>query len=382
MVPRVYAQHDVFIETVRKVVASELAPHVDEWEAAGHFPNEVFKLLGRNGFLGILIPEEYGGVGGDYLMASAWCETFGELRAVGLTVGVNMHSVVVSNALNKYGSLELKKKWLPGAVKGDLIGAYAFTEPNAGSDLARARTKAVRDGKDWILNGSKTFITNGARASFVLVLARNDFEAGYGGFTTFLVDTSAPGFKVSRKLDKLGWRSSDTAELVLENVRVPDSCVLGKVGEGWNQAANSLNWERMMLTLTALGGGRACFRETLKYSKERSAFGKPIIEFDAVSSNFSDMYRRLRLGEAFCHYLVERINGGNESKSEVSIAKRLVCDDMVWLADQAIQIHGGYGYTTEFPPERWWRDLRLMPIGGGTSEIMANIVVKEENLTG
>ncbi|MDZ4786894.1 MAG: acyl-CoA dehydrogenase family protein [bacterium] len=372
-----YKEHKVFIESVRRFIASNIAPRITEWEKAGNFPDEVFQMLGKQGFLGILIPEEYGGIEGDYKMAGAWCEVFGELASVGLTIGVNMHSLVISSAVAKYGSKECKEKWLPPAMLGEKIGAYAFTEPGAGSDLASLRTKAVKDGDSWILNGSKTFITNGARAHFILVLARTDLSAGYKGFTTFLVDTTSPGFKVEKKLDKLGWRASDTAELSLENVRVSASCIMGKLGEGWIQASNNLNWERMMLTLTSLAGARAVFKDARKYASQRMAFGKSIDQLPAISSMLSEMYRKIVRCEAMSHAALDLICEGKPCRVEVSLAKKLVCDDAIWIADRALQIHGGYGYTTEFSPERWWRDLRLMPIGGGTSEIMANIAMKD-----
>jgi acyl-CoA dehydrogenase len=372
-----YAEFEPLIDSITKLVAVELSPKVTEWEKAGRFPNEVFTLLGKNGYLGLLIDEEYGGVGGDYKMAGAWCETFGELASVGLTVGVNMHSVVISHALQKYGTTEAKKKWLPKAVLGEALGAYAFTEPGAGSDLARARTTAVRKGDKWTINGSKTFITNGARAHFVLVLTKTDTTAGYKGFTTFVVDTTSPGFKVARTLDKVGWHASDTAELVFENVEVDDSCILGKVGDGWIQAATNLNWERLMLTLTSLAGARMCHEASQRYCDQREAFGKKIGEFDTLKAYLAEMNRKIVMGEALARHALTELNAGRECKLLVSAAKRLVCDDAVWIADRAIQIHGGYGYTTEFSPERWWRDLRLMPIGGGTSEIMSGIVVKE-----
>ena len=377
MVHPYYAEHQTFIESVQKLLELELAPHIDKWERDGNFPDEVFTILGKSGYLGILVSEEYGGIGGDYKMAGAWCEAFGELCSVGMTVAVNMHSIVVSHGLEKYGSDLLKRTWLPKAMTGELIGAYAFTEPGAGSDLARIRTKAVKNGSNWVINGSKTFITNGARADFVLLLTRTDPDAGYNGFTTFVIDTTTPGFKMSRKLDKLGWRASDTAELTLENVEVPESCVLGQVGQGWGQAASNLNWERMMLTLISLGGARACFREAARYAKDRQAFGKPIGEQPVIRGYLDEMLHRILCGEALCHKALDLVAEGKDARVEVSLAKRLVCDDAVWNADRSIQIHGGYGYTTEFPPERWWRDLRLMPIGGGTSEVMANIVVKE-----
>lgn len=372
-----YADQEAFIDSVSKMVETELAPKVTEWEKAGRFPNDVFTLLGRQGYLGLLISEEYGGVGGDYKLAGAWCEAFGELASVGLTVAVNMHSLVISHGLEKFGSEVAKKHWLPRAVTGEAIGAYAFTEPGAGSDLARIRTVATRKDSRWLINGSKTFITNGARADYILVLTKTDPAAGYAGFTTFVVDAKAKGFKVSRTLDKLGWHASDTAELVFEDVEVDDSSILGAVGEGWAQAAANLNWERLMLTLTSLAGARKCYDAALLYSQQREAFGKKIGAFPTLARYLSEMQRKIALGEALAHHALDLLIAGKDCRVYVAAAKRMMCDDAVWIADKAIQIHGGYGYTTEFIPERWWRDLRLMPIGGGTSEIMSNIVIKE-----
>ncbi len=372
-----YAEHENLIDSVSKLVQLELAPHVAQWEKAGYFPNEVFKTLGRQGYLGILVSEQYGGSGGDYRMAGAWCEAFGELSSVGLTVAVNMHSLVISHALERFGSPSAKSRWLPKAVTGDALGAYAFTEPGAGSDLARIRTVASRRGDRWVINGSKTFITNGARADFILVLTKTDPQAGYGGFTTFVVDTQSKGFRVARTLDKLGWHASDTAELSFEDVEVDDSCILGKLGEGWGQAASNLNWERLMLTLTSLAGARMCLEASRRYAGQREAFGRTIGEFPVVAHYMREMERKIVLGESLAHRALDLLCAGGDCRNLVAMAKRMVCDDAVWIADKAIQVHGGYGYTTEFSPERWWRDLRLMPIGGGTSEIMSNIVVKE-----
>lgn len=377
---RYYKEHEIFIDSVRKYVGKELAPHLRKWEEEDYFPDEVFRNLGSQGFLGILIPEEYGGIGGDLRMAAAWCEAFGEICDVGLVTGVNMHSLVISAAIVKYGSKLCKDLWLPGAVSGEKIGAYAFTEPGAGSDLASLRTTAVKKGAKWVLNGSKIFITNGARADFVLVLARTDAKAGYRGFTTFIVDTKAKGFRVAKKLDKLGWRSSDTAELVFEELEVGEEFVLGTIGEGWTQASRNLNWERLMLTLTSLAGARTVLKESVLYAKNREAFGKKIIEIEIVSEMLMEMYAKIKRGEAIARHALELLQADKPCRAEVSFAKRLACEEAIWIADRAIQIHGGYGYTKEFSPEKWWRDLRLMTLGGGTTEIMGEIIAKELNL--
>ena len=376
-IPPIYRNHESFIEATEKFLDDHIAPKIDEWEKQGRFPDDAFSLLGANGYLGLLISEEFGGIGGDLSLAGAWCEVFGKLPALGFVTGVNMHSLVISKAVERFGSKSAKEKWLRKAVSGELIGAYAFSEPGAGSDLARIRTTAKRVGSSWVLNGAKTFITNGARAHFIIVLAKTDVDAGYKGFTSFLVDTSLAGFSVQKTLDKYGWHSSDTAELLFDNVELSDDDVLGQPGEGWAQANANLNWERMMLTLTSLAGARECLRISEKYASERQAFGSPLTSLVSVQSYLKEMATRIDVGEALSHETLGKMINGEDARLLVSLAKRIVCDDACWIADKALQIHGGYGYTTEFKPERWLRDLRLMPIGGGTSEVMASIVVKE-----
>ncbi len=372
-----YKEHQNFIDSLRKFLAQKVTPHVNEWEEKGDFPSEIFKTLGEAGYLGLLINEDSGGVGGDYELAAAWCETFGEVPSVGFTVGVNMHSLVVGHALDRFGSKRLKDIWLTPAITGEKIGAYAFTEPGAGSDLASLRTTAKRDGDSWVINGAKTFITNGCRASFVLLLCRTDPTKGYNGFTTFVVDTKLPGFSVSKRLKKLGWLASDTAELTLENVRVSNDDILGEEGQGWIQSSESLSWERLMLTLTSIGGAKECLKSTIQYCKDRVAFGKRLIDIDLIQEILIDMKRVILDGEILCDKAIALLQKGEDNRGICAAVKRLVCDELVELADKAIQLHGGYGYTTEFPPERWWRDLRLMPIGGGTREVLGNLVGKE-----
>jgi alkylation response protein AidB-like acyl-CoA dehydrogenase len=367
----------IFRESIRKFIEAEITPHVDRWEKDNDFPSAIFPKLAEQGFLGILIPEQWGGVGGDYQLAAAWCEEFGRVPSVGFTTAVNMHSLVITPALFRHGSEELRKRWIPDAVSGKAIGAYAFTEPNAGSDLSGLQTSAVKDGNDYILNGSKIFITNGRRADFVLVLARTDKSAGYDGFTTFVVDTTLPGFSCSRTLSKIGWHASDTAELQFQDLRLPSSAVLGEVGKGWKQAMASLEWERLMLTLLAIGGARACLEDTVRYVKDRRMFGKQLSEFDHTRSLLVDLKTRLKAGEALTHRALNLLIEGKRCRKEVSLAKYLVCELAIEIADRCLQLHGGYGYTTEFRPERWLRDLRLNTIGGGTSEIMLKVAALE-----
>lgn len=370
-------EHRIFRESVRKFCEKELVPELDRWEQDKFFPNSVFEKLGAQGFLGILIDEEWGGVAGDYIMAGAWAEEFGRVPAHGLTIAVNMHSLVVTPTLAKFGSAAAKERWLSSAVGGTAIGAYAFTEPGAGSDLTQVQTKATEDGDTFIINGSKTFITNGARADFVLLLTKTDASRGYDGYTVFLVDTKLPGFTVSRRLEKLGWHCSDTAELSLVDLRVDKSMVIGQVGAGWHQAMSSLEWERLMLTLNAIGGAEKCIEETLRYTSERKVFGRSVASFDLNKSVLFNLQTRLLASKAFAHQSLRMLQLGMRCRKEVSLLKLYACSLAIEIADRCLQLHGGYGYTTEFRPERWLRDLRLNTIGGGTNEIMARIATKE-----
>ncbi len=370
-------EENIFQTSIDRFSEKEILPFIDSWEKDEHFPDNIFKKLGEQGFLGILIEEEFGGIDGDLKLAAAWCEAFAKVPAVGFTTAINMHSLVIMPALQRYGSDYLKKTWLPGGVEGSKIGAYAFTEPDAGSDLTNIKTRAVKDGNEWILNGSKIFITNGARAHFVIVLAKTNPEAGYNGYSSFVVDTTLPGFSVNRKLDKLGWHSSDTAEISFSDLRLPENSLLGDEGKGWFQSMSSLEWERLMLSLNSLGGARQCLKDTIVYTNQRKVFGKTLASFDLSQQFLADMKNSLQLSEASCHRSLGLLLAGKKCRKEVSLTKLFVCEEAIKVADRCLQLHGGYGYTTEFSPERWLRDLRLNTIGGGTSEIMARIAAKE-----
>jgi len=370
-------EHRLFQQSVRRFAEKEILPKLSGWEEKKKFPNEIFAALGAAGFLGILIPEADGGVGGDYALAGAWCEEFGRIPAVGFTTGVNMHSLIVLPALARYGSPEAKAAFLARGIAGTAIGAYAFTEPGAGSDLTLVQTKAVKEQGGYRLNGSKIFITNGARAHFVMVLAKTDPEKGYDGYTTFIVDTKSPGFSVSRTLSKLGWHSSDTAELNFVDVFIPDNMVLGSAGRGWHQAMSSLEWERLMLTLGAIGGAGCCLEQTVRYINDRKVFGQTVGSFDLTQETLASLWSRLQAAKSFSHRCIGLLNEGKRCRKEVSLNKLQGCELAIKIADACLQLHGGYGYTTEFLPERWLRDLRLNTIGGGTSQIMARIAARE-----
>ncbi len=370
-------EHRLFQTAIRRFAEGEILPHVNRWEEEKNFPSSLFEKLGSAGFLGTLIEDKWGGSGGDYALAAAWCEEFGRIPAVGLTTGVNMHALVCTPAIQRFGTESAKEKWLASAVEGKSIGAYAFTEPGAGSDLTQVQTKAVKDGNGWRLSGSKIFITNGARAAYILVLAKTDASKGYHGYTTFIVDAKSEGFSVARTLTKLGWHSSDTAELVFDSVFVPDEMVLGQVGEGWTQAMSSLEWERLMLSLAALGGARKCLEDTVRYVNDRKLFGTTVGSFDSNQEMLTSLWSRLESGTAFSHHCLAMLLEGKRCRKEVSLAKIFVTELAIEVADRCLQLHGGYGYTTEFLPERWLRDLRLNTIGGGTTQVMIKVAAGE-----
>lgn len=371
------SEHNLFKETVRQFCEKELIPHIRLWEEKKYFPSDIFKTLGKEGYLGIFMDEAWGGVALDYTYAAAWCEEFGRVPSLGFTTGVNMHSLVIAPTLQRFGSQEEKEKWLSRCVEGTAIGAYAFTEPGAGSDLSQIRTKAIKDGDDYVIEGSKIFITNGHRANFVLVLAKTDSQAGYKGFTTFVVDTSLPGFSVSRNLDKLGWHCSDTSELSFDGVRVPKTAILGSLGAGWKQAMSSLEWERVMLSLLSIAGASKCLEDTCTYVSERKVFGKYVGEYRSNQEALLRFYAVLDVARSLAYHCVQSIQDGKPCRLEVCALKKYICEYAFKIADFCLQLHGGYGYTTEFLPERWLRDLRLNSIGGGTTQIMERVMMKE-----
>ncbi len=371
------SEHTLFRESVRAFCEKEIVPHIRDWEEKKYFPSDIFKTLGKDGYLGILMDSEWGGVGLDYVYAAAWCEEFGRVPSLGFTTGVNMHSLVISPTLQRFGTKEEKEKWLSRCVEGSAIGAYAFTEPGAGSDLSQIRTRAKKDGNDFIINGSKIFITNGHRADYVLVLAKTDPDAGYKGFTTFVVDTKLAGFSVSRNLDKLGWHCSDTAEISFDGVRVPKTAVLGEIGAGWKQAMSSLEWERVMLSLLSIAGAEKCLQDTCTYVMQRSVFGKQVGLYPSNKEMLLRFSSILEVAKSLAYYSVYAIQNGIPCRLEVCALKKYICEYAFQIAHNCLQLHGGYGYTTEFLPERWMRDLRLNTIGGGTTQVMERVMIKE-----
>jgi len=366
-------EHEVFRESVRSFIVNELAPHADEWEEAGEVPREVFLQMGELGYLGMRYPEEYGG-GDDVLAEAIFHEEICHCGSGGVAADLGAHIGIAMPHILRNGTEEQKKRYLIPGIRGEKTSALAVTEPDAGSDVAGIKTRAVKDGNDWIINGSKTFITNGARCDFMVLAAKTDPEKGHAGMSMFVVDTDTAGFEVSRKLDKLGWRASNTAELAFTDMRVPGDALLGQENQGFYQIMGGFVWERLIMALGAVSSSQLIMDTTIEYAKQRTAFGKPIGRFQVIAHYFADMATQVEAGRRLTYHTLKLyLEGGNPLK-EVAMAKlfcgKMACD----VVDRCLQIYGGYGYMEEYPIARAYRDMRLMPIGGGTDEIMREII--------
>ena len=367
-------EHRIFRHQAEKWFLAELRPHADEWEQMGEFPLEVFRRAGELGFLAGGFPEQYGGAGGDFRYHAVLAEALAKSGSGGVGAGIGLHAFVALPAISRFGTQEQKERFLAPGIRGERIGAYAVTEPDAGSDVLGIKTKALRQGDHWIINGSKTFITNGARADFYVVACKTAPELGHKGISQILVEKDRAGFRVSRKLEKLGWRTSDTAELVLEEVRVPLENLLGEEGKGFYQIMEGFQTERLVMAASSVAAAQECLEITMEYARQRRAFGRPIGSFQVIRHRFADMLTRIEAAKQLVYNTIWLYVHGRECRKEVAMCKILACETAVEVADQCIQIHGGYGYMMEFPVQRIWRDLRIQPIGGGTSEIQREII--------
>lgn len=370
-------EHKAIRKTIREFVLKELAPHADEWEEAQEFPGWVFERMGELGFLGLHYPEEYGGQGGDYLCGVILAEEMARCLSGGVAMAVGVQTDMVSPLLHKIGSEELKERFLKPALRGEKVGCLCITEPDAGSDVAGIRTSTEMDGDAYILNGQKTFITNGVRADFAIVVARARGSEGSKGISLFVVEKSTPGFSVSRKLDKVGMRSSDTAELSFQDCRVPAANMLGEEGQGFYHIMWELQPERLFGAVSSVAGAQIALEMTLKYVRERVQFGRPIGKFQAVRHRLAEMATQIEAARQLTYYVAGLINAGEFPAKEISMAKLFATRVAYQMADEAVQFHGGYGYMMEYPAQRFWRDSRLARIGGGTDEIMLEIISRQ-----
>jgi alkylation response protein AidB-like acyl-CoA dehydrogenase len=372
-------EHEQLRESVRRFAETELAPHAEEWEETT-FPNWVFERMGELGFLGLSYPEEYGGQGGDYYANIVLAEEIGRSGSGGLAMGVAVHTDMATPPVFLFGTEEQKQKYLVPAIQGKKIACLGITEPDAGSDVAGIRTRAVRDGDEYVINGSKTYITNGHRADFIVLVTKTDPDAGYDGFTLFLVDTDTPGFIREKKLEKLGMHASDTALLAFDDMRVPADAILGQEGKGFYHIMWELQGERLIGAAGCVAGAQRLFEKTREYALERKAFGKSIGHFQVIRHKFAEMATKIETARAMVYTTAWRFNNGEYPVREISIAKlyasRIACE----VADECIQIHGGAGYMKEYGIERAWRDLRLNRIGAGTDEIMLDVIGRSHGL--
>jgi alkylation response protein AidB-like acyl-CoA dehydrogenase len=371
--------HEELRLQIRRFLEKEVTPHLEEWEETT-FPDAIMRRFGELGFLGLRYPPEYGGQGGDYFSAVVLSEEMARAHCGGLGMAVAVQSEMATPPVARFGSEAQKQRFLAPAISGEAIAAIAMTEPDAGSDLASMKTTARRYGNEYVINGRKIFITNGRRCQWCLLVARSDLEAGHRGFSLFLVPRETPGFQVTRTLKKLGMHSSDTAELLFEECRVPVDCRLGEEGEGWTNLMWELQGERLIAACGSVAGAQATFEYAMQYAKDRVAFGRPIAHFQVIKHRLVDMGNKIASIRAFVYETCARWDAGEYPVREISQCKLLSAQLAVEVADDAIQILGGHGYMSEFPVERAWRDARLSRIGAGTDEVMKEIIAKSYGL--
>lgn len=367
-------EHRLFRDGARRFVSEHLAPHVNEWEDAGTFPREVYRQVAEAGFLGASFPEEYGGCGGDLLHLLVGAEALVRSGSPGLGASLGSLAIAIPPILHA-GTDAQKERFLPPILAGEAIAALAVTEPDAGSDVASIRTRAVLDGDAYVVNGQKTFITSGTRADYITTVVRTGGE-GYGGISLLVVETNRPGFTVSRDLKKMGWQASDTAEIVFEDLRVPKENLIGPVNGGFPILMGNFATERLLLAVAAVEMAQMAFEEALSYAQERRAFGRSISRFQVIRHKLAEMASAIDVCRTYNYALATQVIAGADPIQEVATAKNASTDMASKVIDEAVQIHGGYGYMREFLVERLYRDIRLYPIGGGTREVMNEIISK------
>jgi len=367
-------EHQIFRASVRKFVEREIKPHIDQWEDEELFPIELYGKMADAGLLGIGYPEAYGGVPCDKFMHIAFTEEMIRSGSVGLASGLGSHSIAMPPVLN-LGTEEQKQRFLVPVLAGKKIAALGITEPNAGSDVANIRTRAVRDGEHYIVNGAKTFITSGCRANFITTAVRTG-GPGYKGISLLMIDSATPGFSVAKKIRKMGWHASDTAELSFVDCRVPAENILGGEGQGFLGIMINFQNERLALAVMAHAVAELALEESVKYAKTREAFGRTLSGFQVTRHKLVDMATRIEAAKQFNYRVAAKMEAGQDALREVSMAKNFACEVCDKVVFDAVQIHGGYGYAREYLVERLYRDSRILSIGGGTTEIMKEIISK------
>jgi alkylation response protein AidB-like acyl-CoA dehydrogenase len=373
-------EHSDLRDSIRRFVAKELRPHAQQWEDDRWFPNEVFEKMAAHGFLGLKYPEQYGGEGGDYLHDAVLIEELTHSGSGGLSAGIGAHVNIGTPPIFKFGTEDQKQRFLVPGIKGQKIAALGITEPGTGSDVASITTAAKKVDGGWVVNGAKTFITGGVRADVVVTAVKTSADGGHGGLSFLLIEKGMEGFTVSKKLEKLGWHASDTAELAFQDVFVPEQNLLGEENKGFYLIMANFQWERIAMALGAVAAMQRLLDTSIEYSLERQAFGRQIGKFQAIRHKVAGMAVKLESSRALTYHALRLFHEGHDAIREVTMAKLLSQRAACEVADDAIQIHGGAGYMKEYEVERAARDLRLGPIGGGTDEIMKEILGRQMGL--
>ena len=372
-------EHEDLRASIRRFVETELTPHAQQWEDEKWFPDSVFGRLAEHGFLGLKFPEALGGQGGDHLHDAIFTEELARCGSGGLAAGIGAHVGIAAPPVYKFGTPDQHERYLRPAIAGTSIAALGITEPDAGSDVAGIRSQATEVDGGWVINGSKMFITNGVRADFMVTAVKTTAEGGHHGISFFIVDTDQPGF-VAEKIDKMGWDASDTALIAMDDVFVPTENLLGGMNEGFKLIMANFQWERLLMALGAVAAMQHAFDRTLQYAQERTAFGRSIGTFQVTRHKFAEMALSIEVGRSITYNALRLFHEGHDATREVTMAKLATQRAAFDLMDQCLQIHGGAGYMREYGVERWARDARLGPIGGGTDEIMREIVGRQMGL--
>lgn len=365
-------EHNAFRDAVRRFIASEISPYHAQWEKQGVVPRDIWRKAGAAGLLCPSIPEEFGGAGADFLYSVVVYEELCRAGATG--PGFHVHSEMVATYIQRFGTPAQKAQWLPKMVSGEAIGALGLTEPDAGSDLKAIRTRAVRDGDDYVINGQKVYISNGQLCDLIVLACKTDPEAGARGVSFIIVESTRPGFERGRNLEKIGLKAQDTSELFFHDVRVPASNLIGKEGGGFGIAMHNLAHERLTIAASAIAQAEAALEWTIAYVKERKAFGKPISEFQNTRFVLAGLSARVQQSRVFVDRCIELSMAGQLDGTDAAMAK-LLTTELLWeTVDQCLQLFGGYGYMLEYPIARLFIDARVRRIAGGSSEIMREII--------
>ncbi|PWA12862.1 acyl-CoA dehydrogenase [Pueribacillus theae] len=370
-------EHEMFRKTVRRFIEKEVSPHVEKWERDGEVPRSLYKRFGELGYLGIRYPKKYGGSEMDLISAAVFSEEMAKCGASGVGSSIGAHTgIAMTNILN-FGNEEQKEKYLVPGIKGEKVAALGITEPNAGSDVSSIQTTARKEGDYYILNGSKTFITNGVNSDYVVVAAKTRDEPVHRNVSLFIVDKDLEGFTVGKNLKKLGWRSSDTGLLFFDDVKVPKENLIGEENKGFKYIMSNFQWERISMALGSIGLAEKAFEETINYAKTRKQFGQPISEFQVIRHKLVDMALDIEKAKNMTYRALYLYQKGENAVKETTMAKVYACEMVNRVTDEGLQIHGGAGYMMEYPIQRYWRDARIQSIGGGTTQIMNEILVKQ-----